>query len=164
MKIELLPNVLTKDEVNLLMVDVNPKHTATDMKYFTGVNLNFGVKKVSCTDHKIVKLVLERLNININHLDNASIAYYPTKSYNGNHVDNSIVEDGHVKQVKPWTHTGVIFLNDDFTGGELVYPDQGCSFSPVIGSLVLAPASHDYPHYVNIVESGERFTLVFRFK
>ena len=162
MKIEVIPNVLTIEEVSVLMSEVDPKTTAEDMTYFSEVKDKYGAKKVKCSDHRIVQLVIQRLGIPSQNVESVSIVYYPTGSHNGMHADNCIIDNGIVKQIKSWTHTGIIFLNNDFTGGELVYPNQGCIFLPTIGTMVITPAGAEYTHMVNQITSGERFTLVFR--
>ena len=84
-------------------------------------------------------------------------------SQNPIHADNAAVqEDGTFKKFKEWTHTAVIFLNDDFIGGELVYPNHGCIFSPKTGTLIIAPADETYLHYVKPILKGERYSVAIR--
>lgn len=54
----------------------------------------------------------------------------------------------------------VCFLNDDFDGGELVFPDLELSISPRAGTLVCFPSDHNFIHGVNPVRAGHRYTLV----
>jgi predicted 2-oxoglutarate/Fe(II)-dependent dioxygenase YbiX len=54
----------------------------------------------------------------------------------------------------------VCFLNDDFDGGELVFPDLALSISPRAGTLVCFPSDHNFIHGVNPVRAGHRYTLV----
>lgn len=159
MKIQVIPKVLSPELIDKLMKDINPKDNATDMTYFAKGD-NGGVKKIKCTEHDIVKHIS---NCSEYVTESVSIVYYPTGSYNSPHADNCIIDNGVVTRVKDWTHTGIIFLNNNFTGGELVYPEQGCVFYPTVGTMVITPAGEDYIHYVNPVLNGERFTLVFRF-
>jgi predicted 2-oxoglutarate/Fe(II)-dependent dioxygenase YbiX len=161
MKIQVIPKVLSQELIDKLMQDINPKVNATAMTYFSNSNGNNpGVKKIKCTDHEIVKHIS---NCSEYVTESVSIVYYPTGSYNTPHADNCIIDNGVVTRVKDWTHSGIIFLNNNFTGGELIYPEQGCVFLPTVGTMVITPAGEDYVHYVNPVLSGERFTLVFRF-
>lgn len=51
----------------------------------------------------------------------------------------------------------VIYLNDDFVGGELIYPKLDISVKPEKGMLVCHEG--DEPHFVSKVHSGERYTL-----
>jgi hypothetical protein len=159
MKIQVIPKVLSPELIEQLIQDINPKVNATDMTYYTEMT-NPGVKKIKCSDHPIIKNISDNSGY---YTESVSIVYYPTGSYNTMHADNCSVDNGVVTRVKEWTHTGIIFLNDNFTGGELVYPNQGCVFLPTVGTMVITPAGEEYVHYVNQITSGERFTLVFRF-
>jgi predicted 2-oxoglutarate/Fe(II)-dependent dioxygenase YbiX len=160
MKIEIYPNVITKEDIDKLMVDINPKDNAENMKYFVDTGDDYKCKKKECTDHQLVKRISDQFQYTTEY---ASIAYYPTGSHNSLHADNCIIQNNIVTKVRNWTHTGIIFLNNDFEGGNLVYPNQGCVFVPTIGTMVIAPAGEDYIHFVEQVTKGERFTLVFRF-
>ncbi len=159
MKIEIYSRFLSDNNIQVLMTDVNPKETSTDMSYFVNPAESYGCKKVKCTEHHVVKDICSMLPFEI---ESVSIAYYPTNSYNASHADNCVIDNGVVKRVKDWTHTAVIFLNDNFAGGQLVYPNQGVALNPIKGTLIIAPAGEEYIHYVEPVTSGERFTLVFR--
>ena len=55
--------------------------------------------------------------------------------------------------------TAVVYLNEDFTGGELVFPKMPYSYRPVAGSCIIFPSDIRYSHYVDSVLSGSR--LVF---
>jgi len=50
-----------------------------------------------------------------------------------------------------------IYLNDDFTGGELIYPDLGLSVTPKPGSMVIHDAS--LKHQVFPVVKGQRYSI-----
>jgi predicted 2-oxoglutarate/Fe(II)-dependent dioxygenase YbiX len=54
----------------------------------------------------------------------------------------------------------VYFLNDNFIGGELVFPDLDLVIKPEAGTLVCFPSDHHYIHGVNPVKSGHRYTIV----
>ena len=54
----------------------------------------------------------------------------------------------------------VCFLNDDFEGGELVFPQFDLSIEPRAGTLVCFPSDHNFIHGVNPVRAGHRYTLV----
>jgi prolyl 4-hydroxylase len=54
----------------------------------------------------------------------------------------------------------VYFLNDGFTGGELVFPEIDLVVKPEAGTLVCFPSDHHYIHGVNPVISGQRYTIV----
>jgi predicted 2-oxoglutarate/Fe(II)-dependent dioxygenase YbiX len=50
-----------------------------------------------------------------------------------------------------------IYLNDDFDGGELIYPDLGLSVTPKAGSMAIHNA--DLKHQVFPVTSGARYSI-----
>ena len=161
-KIEVIPNVISVEEADILLRTFDPITNGTDDFYFKDFQ-NFGVKKVKNIEHEIIDRILNKVGISKDLVDNVSILYYPTGAYNPRHADNSVTENGVVRKFKDWTRTGIVFLNNEFSGGELIYPDQGCVFLPVIGNMVITPADSDYTHMVSQVTSGSRFTLVFRF-
>lgn len=54
----------------------------------------------------------------------------------------------------------VYFLNDDFDGGELFFPNLDLLVEPAAGTLVCFPSDHNYIHGVKPVTSGRRYTVV----
>lgn len=54
----------------------------------------------------------------------------------------------------------VIFLNDDFEGGEFVFPDLRIRIRPEPGLLIAFPSSEYYLHKVEPVISGTRYAMV----
>jgi hypothetical protein len=55
--------------------------------------------------------------------------------------------------------TGLAYLNDDFTGGELVFPDRDLVITPKPGLFVGFPSNHKFVHAVPKVLSGKRYSL-----
>jgi len=51
----------------------------------------------------------------------------------------------------------VIYLNENFDGGELVYPNLNKSLKPIAGSLVIHDSNE--PHMVNTTTKGTRYML-----
>lgn len=56
-------------------------------------------------------------------------------------------------------HGMVIYLNDDYQGGEIHYPQQQLSIKPKARSLVIHPAEEPYQHGVLPVVRGNRYTI-----
>lgn len=54
----------------------------------------------------------------------------------------------------------IIYLNDEFTGGSLYFPDLQRRVIPAPGLLVAFPSTHEFRHGVEPTESGERFVLI----
>ena len=57
------------------------------------------------------------------------------------------------------SHGIVIFITDDFDGGEIVYVNKGISIKPKAGSLLVHPGDIEYSHAVNKFSNGERIVF-----
>lgn len=56
--------------------------------------------------------------------------------------------------------SGVLYLNDNFMGGETFFPDHGPLFvKPKKGKFVIYPAGLEYSHGVTTVVGGNRYTM-----
>jgi len=51
----------------------------------------------------------------------------------------------------------VCYLNDDYKGGEIVFPNHNITVKPKAGSLIMFPSQEPFVHRVNPVLSGERY-------
>jgi len=59
-----------------------------------------------------------------------------------------------------WRDFGCIYyLNDDYEGGEIYFPNHDITLKPKPNTLVFFPGNHDYLHGVYPVKSGIRYTL-----
>lgn len=58
----------------------------------------------------------------------------------------------------------VLFLNDDFEGGELIFPNQDISIKPKAGQLVLFPSNYAYAHESTKITKGIKYCAVSWFK
>ena len=56
-------------------------------------------------------------------------------------------------------YTGLVYLNDDFTGGELVFPDRDVVIVPKPGLFIGFPSNHKFVHAVPKLLSGKRYSL-----
>ena len=77
------------------------------------------------------------------------------------HADNERKEDerwvpNHTPQRD---YTGIAYLNDDFMGGELVFPELDIVIAPRPSLLVGFPSNHECVHAVPKVLSGKRNSL-----
>jgi hypothetical protein len=82
------------------------------------------------------------------------IAFYESGSFMDAHTD----ADDDVEFVST-----VIYLNDDYTGGELSFPEieNGYSYTPEKYELVYFPTA--YLHGVNLVKSGKRYIITISY-
>jgi hypothetical protein len=54
--------------------------------------------------------------------------------------------------------TAVIYYNDDFTGGELFFPQHDVEIAPSKGMVVMYPGDNEHLHGVQEITSGVRYT------
>lgn len=56
-------------------------------------------------------------------------------------------------------YTAIVYLNSDFSGGDLWFPQHNVCISPKCGLLVAFPSSGDFVHGVDRVSRGTRYSL-----
>ena len=64
------------------------------------------------------------------------------------------------RRVQERDYSLLIYLNDEFTGGEIEFPNYDFRLRPKRGMLVAFPSDHRYLHAALPVESGIRFVIV----
>ena len=53
---------------------------------------------------------------------------------------------------------GLLFLNDDYEGGEFIVTDK--EYKPSKGSAIVFPSNFMFPHEVKKVTKGERWSII----
>lgn len=102
--------------------------------------------------HEIQKRV-ESIFLNYSKIQDIGIVHRIVEGSGGIHLHN----DNGQPADKDNTFGVVLYLNDDYVGGEVEYPDRGFAYKPVRGSLLVHNAS--LMHKVNDVISGKRYML-----
>jgi len=60
----------------------------------------------------------------------------------------------------PWRQVGcVLYLNSDYRGGEIYFPQQDITVKPDPGTLVWFPGTSEYLHGVKAITEGFRLTI-----
>jgi Rps23 Pro-64 3,4-dihydroxylase Tpa1-like proline 4-hydroxylase len=79
-----------------------------------------------------------------------SISKYFTGASMGPHTDSS---------PNPTTEhiSAVLYLNDDYSGGEIAFPDQNIVIKPTAGSLVIFPSIPPFFHESREITSGTKY-------
>ena len=54
----------------------------------------------------------------------------------------------------------VFYLNDDFEGGDFIFPEHHIRVRPKPGMMICFPSSHHYLHGVEPVTRGKRYSIV----
>jgi len=73
------------------------------------------------------------------------------------HADKQL-NDGSPNPFPTYDINSLFYYNDDYTGGELYYPQYDLEIKPSPGLAVAHPGDVNYLHGVKAVLSGERFT------
>jgi len=55
--------------------------------------------------------------------------------------------------------SSLIYINDDYIGGEIYFPNHGVEIKPDAGSLIFFPGDKNFPHGVKKILEGQRFTV-----
>lgn len=55
--------------------------------------------------------------------------------------------------------SSILYLNEDFGGGEISFPNQGIRLKPKSGMLIIFPATNEFAHSVSKVDFGSRYTI-----
>jgi hypothetical protein len=92
----------------------------------------------------------EKLSVDLGRRAPISISKYTTGASMGVHTDsgpNPVNEN----------ISAVLYLNDDYEGGELNFPDQGVRIKPSAGSLVIFPSIPPFYHESLEILSGTKY-------
>jgi len=84
------------------------------------------------------------------------VRWHPGLALNA-HVDN-IEPDGRPNGTPHRTYSSIIYLNDEYEGGETFFPGHGVRVKPERGLLIAFGAGPDYAHGVSKVTKGLRYT------
>tara|TARA_B100000424_G_scaffold9860_1_gene7406 strand:+ start:138 stop:797 length:660 start_codon:yes stop_codon:yes gene_type:complete len=80
------------------------------------------------------------------------------------HVDNMHIYNPDLKHNTPHRdYSSIIYLNDNYEGGNTIFPNQNYKTTPKAGKLIVFPSGSSHPHGVTEVTSGVRYTLAMWF-
>lgn len=74
------------------------------------------------------------------------------------HSDNTD-EHGNTGPFERSRYAAFIYLNDDFDGGLLKFPDQNIEIDPKVGTLAVFDGGHKNMHEVTLITKGVRYTI-----
>jgi hypothetical protein len=95
----------------------------------------------------------DRFNIEYQEPQPISISRYDTGTSMGPHVDDYGKEG-----IMP-IMSAVMYLNDDYEGGELHFPVQDILIKPVSGSIVIFPSVEPFYHESLSIKSGSKYMV-----
>ena len=75
------------------------------------------------------------------------------------HSDNSDFH-GNPNAFEINKYVGILYLNDDYEGGELYFPHHDITIKPEAGMFITFPGGHENIHGVTHITEGTRYTMV----
>ncbi len=93
---------------------------------------------------------MKKLNERSNLSKNFVINKYDTGMEMGSHVD----WNEHNPDLK---YSYVVYLNDDYEGGEINFPNQNIIVKPEAGSIILFPSTEPYQHRSLLITKGNKY-------
>lgn len=102
-----------------------------------------------CTDRYLAAKNLEKEKYYLD-LDRITIKAWNEGQSMGPHFDG---QDGN----KDLAFSLVAYVNDDYEGGEISFPNHNITIKPKAGSLIMFPSQEPYIHEVKPIISGTRY-------
>lgn len=182
------PKVLTPDAINFL-IDFAKKSHKEQMGVFDGEKANTGIEdhpsKIDLNQRDVKAADISPIINQVHELyhemvHNVINPFYKFKIKDSEMPQLLVYEPGghykpHYDAVARWKNpdgtvlwkksidrdlSTVLFLNDDFEGGDFVFPDLRVRIRPEPGLLICFPSSQFYLHQVEPVTTGTRFSFV----
>ena len=105
---------------------------------------------------KVLDIYNKVHNVNCTRLTDFRVNRYNSGGFMSEHIDN--IHHSHGQQYG-YPHLSVLlFLNEDYEGGEFVVADN--EYQTEKGSAIIFPSNFMFPHKVNKVEYGTRWSVV----
>ena len=102
-----------------------------------------------CTDRYLDARKLDKNKYNLS-LDRIPIKAWNEGQSMGPHFDGQDVN-------KDLAFSLVAYVNDDYEGGEISFPNHNVTIKPKAGSLIMFPSQEPYIHEVKPIVSGTRY-------
>jgi len=146
-----LDNFLNKEETKFL---INYYHSNESKTFVFG---NTNPLNISLKDENL-KFLINKLNISAKKINNSQLDWLQIVKWKV-----SKGQDLHFDTASNQTTlSSILYLNDDFEGGETYYED-GTLFSPITGRILYFNGNY-YKHGVKPITKGTRYTIATWYK
>lgn len=156
-KIKVIPNFISKEDIdfclNVLATKPKERWTYNPRVLIVPNSILSSFYQVVKQAYLVTELIKKEFGIPQKELYcvNSELGTWTHEGGSGKHEDSDTE-----KYLK---FSSIIYLTDDYEGGEIEFPDLGFSYKPKAGDLIVFP-SHGYVHEVKPVISGNRSTIV----
>ena len=114
-------------------------------------------KVLDYVSNRTYKRIKKYYNTNVKR-DTLQIVRWKPGDKLGLHADNAFYPSGEPNDTPFRTHSSIIFLNDDFEGGQFYFQKFG-DIIPQKGTLIIFPSDIKYAHGVRKVYKHNRYTI-----
>lgn len=115
---------------------------------------------VSSIESLYNNLLIQKYKQNIKFIEPPQFLHYGIGGKYDVHNDSEDYVNGRLQRVVERDLTVLVYLNDNYEGGELELPDWGIKFKPKAGTLIAFPSYSEFAHVVHPVTRGERMNIV----
>ena len=136
-------------------IKVIKKNRVVSEDYWIKENDKYFLRLKESYKNAIFKYQTNFQALEINSLTDFRISRYKVGSFMSKHVDN--IHHSHGQNYGYPQLTGLLFLNDDYKGGEIII--SGKCFNVKTGSALIFPSNFIYPHEVLMVKKGVRYSI-----
>jgi predicted 2-oxoglutarate/Fe(II)-dependent dioxygenase YbiX len=172
--VTVIPNCISKELIQIFISlqseDTSPALTGysdnqkTNLDYRVTNWIPLSSELIQNTTNSIENLyntqLIHTYRQQIKHIESPQFLYYNVGGKYDLHNDSEDFVDGNLQRVCERDVTILLYLNDDYEGGELEFPDWNCTFKPKAGTLIAFPSYIEFSHRVHPVTKGKRYNLV----
>jgi hypothetical protein len=161
--IQYIEDVLSKEEHEVLL---NYAKTADSWKeqpwLARTIEAQYLPKEISEILNKTFELVYKKttdfygVTINPHRQGRLHVVKFVKGFYLVPHIDTLSSEGNHI--------ASVYYINDDYTGGEIYFPDHKLTIKPKSNSLIIFPGNENYVHGVSEIIDNDRYSSAMWFQ
>jgi len=110
--------------------------------------------------NKIISACSKFYNEPTIYLEFSNLVYWGAGMKLEPHADNFWINEPQKPHYSPHRdYSSVLYLNDDFEGGETYFPDYNYCITPKTGKLIIFKSGAEHIHGVKEITSGKRYTM-----
>lgn len=164
-RINIIDNFISDEDIKTLIFEIdNPSETLSYPKHYQGRNGGTALPY-----NKITVSLLKKYGKKCNSIQQTLNGFlapiYVTKGFASKWTTGKGAPIPHIdaQELEPFIEwSSIIYLNDDFEGGSIFFPNQKFEYKPKRGSAIFFPsAGTEYMHGINTIKSGIRYTFLF---
>lgn len=155
--------LLDKEKGELTGLKQGGQVVVSDKRIAERVFLRSIERKIARLMRKVfVNTIPQTMSCDFEWFERPQIIRYPVGGHIWLHADN----ENYIRERKAWRKTSdrdislLMYLNEDYSGGELSFFAMNYVYKPRRGDLVFFPSDHRYAHQAHRVTAGRRYTVI----